>query len=178
MLPSRASSAPSPLRAMRSTCCSAPTCATHACSGVGSTGSRADALRAGRTWNRFTSGLSEFAFGPTSAGYLADIAEDLRRVLVRVRLLVGRRVGHGKSARQREGFALVKRPDAALVEARLFDLQIGAVQRVRRQLLHRKANRFCRGAKSPIGKARPLLLADRGGEKFGGGVEAERTHAR
>jgi hypothetical protein len=36
-------------------------------------------------------------------------------------------------------------------------------------------NRFRRGAETAIRKAGPLLLADGGGEKFGGGVEVERT---
>ena len=88
---------------------------------------------------------------------------------------VRRRVRAG-AALQREGFAVVQRTDAALVEARFLDLQIGAVQRVRRQLFDREANRFRRGAKSPIGKASPLLLADRGGEQFGGGIVTEGTH--
>src|SRR5215207_10242125 len=82
------------------------------------------------------------------------------------------------TARQREGFAFVERADAALVEAGFLDLQIGAVQRVRRQLLDREANRFGRGAKTPIGKPGPLLLADRGGKQFGGSVVAEGTHGR
>src|ERR1700758_1672291 len=77
------------------------------------------------------------------------------------------------AARQREGFALIERADAALVEAGFLDLQIGAVQRIRWQLLDREAHGFGRGAKTPIGKARPLLLADGGGEKLGGSVEVE-----
>ena len=88
---------------------------------------------------------------------------------------VGRRVRTG-AALQREGFAFIERADAALVEAGFLDLQIGAVQRIRRQLLDREANRFGRGAKSPIGKASPLLLADCGGEEFGGGIVTEGTH--
>src|SRR5207248_5652720 len=68
-----------------------------------------------------------------------------------------------------------ERADAVLVEARFLDLQIGAVQRIRRQLLHRELDGFGRGAEPPIGEARALLLADRGGKQFGGGVEVERT---
>src|SRR6266540_2920579 len=84
--------------------------------------------------------------------------------------------GRTRTARQREGFVFIERADAALVEARFLDLQVGAVQRVRRQFLDREANRFRRGAKTPIGKPGPLLLADRGGKQFGGGVVAEGTH--
>src|SRR5207237_242036 len=76
--------------------------------------------------------------------------------------------GRARPARQREGFAFIERADAALVEAGFLDLQVGTVQRVRRQLLDREANRFRRGAKTPIGKPGPLLLADRGRKQFGG----------
>src|SRR5690242_16382642 len=95
----------------------------------------------------------------------------------RVGLVVGAG-GRARTARQREGFAFIERADAALVEAGFLDLQVGAIQRVRRQLLDREANCFGRGTKTPIGKASPLLLADRGGKQFGGGVVAEGTHGR
>jgi hypothetical protein len=65
-----------------------------------------------------------------------------------------------------------------LIEAGFVDLQIGAVQRIRRQFLDREANRFGRGAKSPIRETRPLLLADRGGKQFGSCVEAEGSHGQ
>src|SRR3954451_5289096 len=94
----------------------------------------------------------------------------LRRVGV---LRAGRRTG---AARQRESFAFIERADAALVEARFLDLQVGAVQRIRRQFLDREADRFGRGAKSPICKTRPLLLADRGRKQFGSGIVTEGTH--
>ena len=83
-----------------------------------------------------------------------------------------------RTARQRERLALIERADAALVKAGFLDLQIGAVQRIRRQFLDREANRLGRAAKSPIGKAGPLLLADRGREQFGGSVEAEGSHGQ
>src|SRR4029079_13907396 len=79
------------------------------------------------------------------------------------------------TSRRRQCLALIERTDAALVEAGFLDLQIGAVQRIRRQFLDREADRFCRSAETPIGEARPLLLADGGREKFGGSVEVERT---
>jgi hypothetical protein len=66
--------------------------------------------------------------------------------------------GRARTARQREGFAFIERADAALVEAGFLDLQIGAVQRIRRQLLDREANRFGRGAKTPIGKPARFFL--------------------
>src|SRR5262249_37519290 len=81
--------------------------------------------------------------------------------------------GDALAARQREGLALIERADAALVEAGLLDLQVSTVQRIRRQLLDSEADGFGRSAKSPIGKARPFLLANGGGKKFGGGVEVE-----
>ena len=87
-----------------------------------------------------------------------------RNLTPRRRRRCRRRARRARTARQRERLALIERADAALVEAGFLDLQIGAVQRIRRQLLDREANGFGRGAKSPIGKARPLLLADRGRE--------------
>ena len=98
---------------------------------------------------------------------------------VGVRFIAGRRgFRRARAARQRKILAFVQRADAALVEAGFVDLQIGAIQRIRRQFLDREANRFGRGAKSPIGKAGPLLLADRGREQFGGSVEAEGSHGQ
>ena len=55
-------------------------------------------------------------------------------------------------------------------KAGFLDLQIGAVQQIRRQFFHRKAHGFSRGAEAAIGEAGPLLLADRGGKQFGGGI--------
>src|SRR3984957_21166084 len=101
----------------------------------------------------------------------------LCRVGVRV-FAGGRRLRRTRSARQREILALIQRADAALIEAGFIDLQIGAVQRIRRQFLDREAHRFGRGAKSPIGETRPLFLADRGGKQFGSSVEAEGSHGR
>src|SRR6185437_6243078 len=88
----------------------------------------------------------------------------IQRALRGVLVARGNRLGLARAARQREGLTLIERADAALVEAGFLDLQIGAVQRIRRQLLDREANCFGRGAKTPIGKASPLLLADRGGK--------------
>src|SRR5580693_10731288 len=87
----------------------------------------------------------------------------------------GRGLRRARTARQRKILALIQRADAALIEAGFIDLQIGAVQRIRRQFLDREAHRFGRGAKSPIREASPFLLADGGRAKFGGGVEVERT---
>src|SRR5438128_12523464 len=72
-----------------------------------------------------------------------------------------------RTARQRERLALIERTDAALVEAGFLDLQIGAVQRIRRQLLDRETDGFRCGAEAAIRKAGPLLLADGGGKQFG-----------
>ena len=101
----------------------------------------------------------------------------LRRVRVGV-IADGRGLGGTRAALQRKVLAFVQRADAALVEAGLVDLQVSAVQRIRRQFLNRKANRFGRGAKSPIGEARPLLLADRGRKQFGGSVVTEGSHGQ
>src|SRR6202043_421714 len=78
----------------------------------------------------------------------------------------------------REILAFIQRADAALVEAGFINLEIGAVQRIRRQLLDREANRFGRSAKSPIREPRPLLLADRGGKQLGSSIEAEGSHGQ
>src|SRR5580698_4025071 len=75
-----------------------------------------------------------------------------------------RRLRRTGAARQRKILALIQRADAALIEAGLIDLQIGAVQRIRRQFLDRKLNRGRRGVEAAIREACPLLLADRGGE--------------
>src|ERR1700704_1001739 len=98
---------------------------------------------------------------------------------------VGVGVGAGRrglrrtgAARQRKILALIQRANAALVEAGFVDLQIGAVQRIRRQFLDREANRLGRGAKSPIRETRPLFLADRGGKQFGGSIETEGSHGQ
>src|ERR1700730_2595512 len=98
---------------------------------------------------------------------------------VGVGVVAGRRgLGRAGAARQRKVLALIERADAALVEARYVHLQIGAVQRIRRQFLDREANRFGRGAKSPIRETRPLLLADRGRKQLGSSVEAEGSHGQ
>src|ERR1700676_3038371 len=98
---------------------------------------------------------------------------------VGVGVVAGRRgLGRAGAARQRKVLALIERADAALIEARFIDLQIGAVQRIRRQSLDREANRFGRGAKSPIRETRPLLLADRGRKQLGSSVEAEGSHGQ
>src|SRR5689334_3587906 len=107
-----------------------------------------------------------------SEGLLSDIRKNSGRVGLVFR------GGRARTALQRESFAFIQRADSALVEAGFFDLKVGAVQRVRRQLLDREANRFRRGAETPIGKPGALLLADRGGKEFGGGVVAEGTHGR
>src|ERR1017187_7513013 len=90
----------------------------------------------------------------------------------------GRGLRRTGAALQRKFLALIQVADAALVETRLVDLQIGAVQRIRRQFLDREANRFGRGSKSPIRETRPLLLADRGGKQFGGSVVAKGSHGQ
>ena len=88
------------------------------------------------------------------------------------------RLGRARAARQRKILALIQRADAALVEAGFLDLQIGAIQQIRRQFLDREMHRFGRGVETAIRKTRPLLLADRGGEQFGGGVVAEGGHGQ
>jgi len=103
---------------------------------------------------------------------------ELRRVGVGF-VASGRGLRRARAARQRKipGFSYSVR-DAALVEAGFIDLQIGAVQRIRRQFLDREADAFGRGAKSPIRKTRPLLLADRGREQFGGSVKLKEAMVR
>src|SRR5581483_8207278 len=81
-----------------------------------------------------------------------------------------------RAAWKREILTFIKRTNTALIEAGLIDLQIGAVQRIRRQFLDRKTDRFRRGAESPVGEARPLLLANGGGKQFGSSVEAKGSH--
>src|ERR1700757_4358107 len=88
---------------------------------------------------------------------------ELRRVGVRI-VGGGRGLRRARAAGQREILAFIEIADAALVEAGFIDLQIGAVQRIRRQFLDREAHGFGRGAKSPIRKTGPLLLADSGWE--------------
>src|SRR6478736_6674683 len=105
------------------------------------------------------------------------IVASLRRVGVGL-VAGGRGFRRAWAARQWKILALIQRADAALIEAGFVYLQIGAIQRIRRQFLDREADRFGRGAKSPIRKARPLLLADRGGKQFGGSVEAEGSHGQ
>src|SRR6185437_15295390 len=70
------------------------------------------------------------------------------------------RLGRARTAGQGEFLAFIERANAHLVEAGLVDLKVSAVQRIRRQFLDRKTNSFSRSAKSPVGEARPLFLAD------------------
>src|SRR3954462_12120291 len=163
MSPSTASSASSRSRATPLTSCSGPTCATCACCAAGSTSSRAS--------DTPENAKSAAAFRPPRFQRTSEVLyENLRRV-------GGVGAGFHRLAvtGQREGFALIERTDAVLVEARFLDLKIGAVQRIRRQLLHRELDGFGRGAEPAIGEACTLLLADRSGEEFGGSVEVERT---
>jgi hypothetical protein len=96
-----------------------------------------------------------------------------------VRLVAGgRRLGCAGTAGQRKILALIERADAALVKASFLDLQIGAIQGIRRQFLDGEAHCFGSSAESPIGEARSLLLADRGRKQFGSSVEAEGTHGQ
>src|ERR1700687_4576863 len=111
-------------------------------------------------------------------GWVAGCVE-LRGVRVGVCFIAGRRgFGRTGAARQRKILALIERADAALVEAGFIDLQVGAVQRIRRQFLDRELHRGGRGVEAAIREARPLLLADRGGEQFGGSVVAEGSHGQ
>src|SRR5579871_468585 len=148
-----------PLRETLSTSCSVPTCAMPACCAAGSRKSARHKQKRPRT-----SGRRALTSWPD--------ADDLGGVLV----VVGGFRDRARSTRKRKRVALIERADATLVEASFLHLQIGAVQRVRRQLLDRKTDRFGRGAKATISEAGTLLLADRGGEKFSGSVEVERTH--
>src|ERR1700743_475107 len=141
---------------MRLTCCFAPICATCACSGVGWTNSRA---------KRGCFRHAEYSCG--SGG-----------LVVRLAFSGSGRLRSTRTALQREILALVERANAHLIEAGLVNLKVSAVQRIRWQFLDRKTTRFGRGAKSPIGEARPLLLADGGRKQFGSCVEAEGSHGR
>ncbi len=125
-------------QATPSTSCSAPTSATCECCSAGWTSSRASAA-------------PEAALAPGSSN------RNLRGVRAGV-VAGGLRLGGTRAALKREILAFIQRADAALVEAGLVDLQVRAVQRIRRQFLDRKANRFGCSAKSPIGETGPLLL--------------------
>src|SRR6476620_2127430 len=135
---------------MPSTCCSAPTFAMCGYCGAGSTS------------NRISASTVYARSGSVGVGLVAG----------------GRRLRCAGAARQRKILALIEVSDAALVEAGFIDLQVSAVQRVRGQLLDREANRFGRGAESPIRETGPLFLPDRGGKQFGSGVEAEGSHGQ
>ena len=87
---------------------------------------------------------------------------------------LGRRLG--RAARQRKFRAIVQGANAVLVEAGFFNLQVRAVQRIRRQFLDRKTHRFSGGVETALRKTRTFLLADRGGEQFGAGLIAECGH--
>src|SRR3984957_6836508 len=146
-------------QAMRLTCCFAPICATSGYYGAGWTSSRARTAS-----SRRPDVISITLNGP---GRLF------------VRLGVGcHRLRRARTALQREILALIQRANADLIEAGLVDLQVGAVQRIRRQFLDRETNCFRRGAKSPLGEARPLFLADGGRKQFGSSVEAKGIHGR
>src|SRR6185369_14558816 len=105
-------------------------------------------------------------------------SRDFKRQQISGSVLFGsrRRLGLARTARQREGLAVIERADAVLVEARFLNLQIGAIQRIRGQLFDRETDSFRRGAETAIREASPLLLADGSGKQFGGSVEVERTH--
>src|SRR4051794_19667049 len=137
-------------QATPSTCCSAPTFAMYGYCGAGSTG------------NRISASTADEGSGRVGVGLVSG----------------GRGLRCTRATRQRKILALIEVSDAALVKAGFIDLQVSAVQRVRRQLLDREANRFGRGAKSPISETRPLFLPDRGGKQFGSGVEAEGSHGQ
>src|SRR4029078_569726 len=164
-------------RATPSTSCSAPTSATCGCSSAGWTSSRACNFQEIATTKNKPPDHGPGADRVNAKSYAAS-------ALVSAAARPGGRRRTGKASlstsawttRQREGFALIERADAALVETGFLDLQIGAVQRVRRQFLDREANRLGRGAKAPICKACPLLLADGGRKQFGGGIVTEGTH--
>src|SRR3954447_20605950 len=68
----------------------------------------------------------------------------------------------GGAARQRKFRAVVQRANPILVEAGFFNLQVSAVQRIRRQFLDRETHRFSRSVEAAIRKTRTFLLADRG----------------
>src|SRR2546429_4812394 len=150
-------------RATPSTSCSAPMSAMCGCCGAGWTSSR---------------GSSAKQCPHKKLERDDDASSRLQSIIVRSgRVLVGLgRLRLAGTALQRKGFAVIERADAALVETGFLDLQIGAVQRIRRQFLDRKAHGFRCSAEAAIGETSPLLLADGGGEQFGGGIEVERTH--
>src|ERR1700753_1354604 len=110
---------------MRSTSCSAPICATCGSCEIGWTGSHADPLPSAREEDRVCQ---------NDAG--------LRRVGVVV--FRGNRL-RTRATLERKRLALIEGTDAALVEAGLVDLEVSAIQRIRRQFLDREANCFGRG---------------------------------
>src|SRR6266403_2845595 len=157
------------LRAMPSTSCSAPTCATSGCCGAGSTSKRASARLPTNEFVRL-SGVVRLNKARQQSVRLSG---------VRVGVVAGRRgLGCPGAARQRKILALIQRADAALVEAGFIDLQIGTVQRIRRQLLDRELHCGGRGVEAAIGKTRPLFLADCGWKQFGGSVVAKGSHGQ
>src|SRR5688500_16727497 len=77
---------------------------------------------------------------------------------------------------EREVRAVVERADASLVEALFVNLEIGAVQRIRRQLFDREADGLGRVVEAAIGEAGTLLVADRGGEQLSAAIVIECGH--
>ena len=68
---------------------------------------------------------------------------------------------------------VVKLLDLCRAKVLVADFQHGAAQADRRRMLHGETHGFRGGIETAIGEAGPLLLADRGGKQFGGGVVAE-----
>ncbi len=66
--------------------------------------------------------------------------------------------------------------DAALVEAGLVHLKIGAVQGIGWKLLDRELHRLGRSREAAIGEPGALLLADRRRKQLSFGVVVERSH--
>jgi len=85
-------------------------------------------------------------------------------------------LGFNGAAGERKILAVVKRANSVLIEARLVNLEICTVQRIRRQFFDREANRIGCGVKSAIRESRTLLLTNGGRKQFCCFVVAECGH--
>lgn len=79
-------------------------------------------------------------------------------------------------ARQRELCARIKGANARLVEPSLVHFEIGAVERVRRQLLDSELHGLGRGGETTVGEAGAPLVSDRRRKKFSRLAVVERSH--
>src|SRR5262245_28975712 len=124
-------------------------------------------------WCRWRATPSTSCSAPTSktygcfaGGWRSSRDFNVQKILGGVLLGRGSGFGLARTARQRERLAVIERADAVLVEAGFLNLQIGAIQRIRRQLFNRELDSFRGGAETAIRKASALLLADGGRKQF------------